>query len=413
MSKYRFDFGYLADLSHNPAIIDNLKDRFEHTYIVGKTGMGKSSLMEHMAMYDSTQGYAVIFIDPKGDSTRRLYSLIEDKSKVIYISVKNPTVINPLDKPTHSIDDIISEFIQILDVLITLTSSNPESTVLMRELVSRAIRAITRDEDKNIEYLVKFLMYEDVRKEARAYIKDESIKKYWEVFDDPRELKGNFKIKQKHETSQRVASRLIEVSEGKMKDFVVGRNELDISRIVSEGKIALVDTSKMSMNARIYLTNLIVYSVLSYCEFLDVETVKPQPLLIYVDEFQTTISPWLTDLLARSRSRKVGFTLAHQSFSQIDRRILGVILDVVGTMVCFRCGDEVANRLSGYFDVKAKELFNLQKYHAWVRIGIENSLVECFPPLEVKSLSDPLSIIPSREIQEVFDFLNDGWIERE
>lgn len=395
-------------MTHPMPWIKSLTDRFHHTYIVGKTGMGKSSLMERMAYYDSEQGSAVIFIDPKGDSTKRLYSLIKDKSKVIYISVKSPKVINPLDKPKHHIDDTISEFIQILDVLVTLTASNPESTVLMRELVGRVIRAITRDEDKNIEYLVKFLLYEDVRKKARRHIADEAVKTYWEVFDNPKELRSSYKIKQKHETAQRVASRLIEVSEGKMRNFTVGRNELDISDIVQEGKVVLVDTSKMSMNARIYLSNLIVYSVLSYCEFLDIE---PKPLMVYVDEFQLVVSDWFADLLARSRSRQVGFTLAHQSFAQIPKSILSVIMDVVHTMVCFRTGDEVANRLSGFFDVKSMELFNLPKYTAWVRIGTENSLVECYPPLEVKERIEPPKTVPSPEAKEVFNFLGDGWIE--
>lgn len=404
---YKLRLGRLSDISHRYPTISSIQDRFQHTYIVGKTGMGKSSLMERMAYYDCEQGFGVIFIDPKGDSTKRLYSLIQDKSKVIYISVKSPKVINPLDKPKHNLDDTISEFIQILDVLVTLTASNPESTVLMRELVSRAIRAITRDEDKNIEYLVKFLLYEDVRTKARQYIQDESVKKYWEVFDDPKALKGSYKIKQKHETAQRVASRLIEVSEGKMRNFVVGRNELDISDIVKEGKIVLVDTSKMSMNARVYLSNLIVYSVLSYCEFLDV---NPKPLMVYVDEFQLVVSDWFADLLARSRSRQVGFTLAHQSFAQIPRNILSVIMDVVHTIVCFRTGDEVANRLSGFFDVKSKELFNLPKFSAWVRIGTENSLIECYPPLEVKESIDPPNTILSQKSQEIFNFLGEEWI---
>src|SRR5690606_17680299 len=92
---YNFSFGYQEDITQDVPEITSLNDRFHHSYIVGKTGMGKSSLMERMAMYDIQQGNAVIFIDPKGDSTKRLYSLVEDKSKVIYISIKNPKVINP------------------------------------------------------------------------------------------------------------------------------------------------------------------------------------------------------------------------------------------------------------------------------------------------------------------------------
>jgi type IV secretory pathway VirB4 component len=405
-AKYSLFFGEPANLDCELPLITSIEDRFQHTYVVGKTGMGKSSLMERMAFYDIKYGNAVVYIDPKGDSTKRLYSLLPDKSKAVYISIESPKVINPMDNPKRHLDEIITEFVQILDVLITLTASNPESTVLMREIIGMAIRAIEKEENRNIEYLVKFLLYDNAREQFRRSIKDERVKEYWKEFDS-KTSNNAYKNKDKHECAKRVASRLIEISEGRMKDFVIGRNELDISEVVEQGKIIFVDTSKMSMNVRIYLSNLIVYSILSYCEFSDI---KPKPLLVYVDEFQLVISNWFADLLARSRSRKVGFTLAHQSFAQIPKNILSTIIDTVHNIICFRTGDEVANRLSGFFDVKAKELFNLPKYNAYIRIGTDNALVECYPPLEVKNPIETPSTLPSSEAQGMFNFLKDGWI---
>lgn len=398
-TNYKFRFGIQEDLDHPEPTIKKLDDRYHHTYIVGKTGMGKSSLMERMAQYDIEQGYAVIFIDPKGDSVKKLYALSKDP---LYISIESPTIINPLDKTNYNLEDTISEFVQILDVLVTLTASNPESTVLMREIIGMAIRAITDEENRNIDYLVKFLLYEKEREKAVLKIKKESIRDYWKEFDAKE--KNNYpKNKDKIESAKRVASRLIEISEGRMRDFVIGRNELDISDIVEKGKVVLVDTSKMSPNSRIYLSNLIVYSVLAYTEFSDI---KPKPLMVYVDEFQIVVSSWFADLLARSRSKKVGFTLAHQSFAQIPKNILSVILDVVHAMVCFRTGDEVAMRLSHYFDVKPIDLFNLKKHYAWVRLGTDNTLTHIYKPLEVELIDTP-TFKPSKETIEILDFLGD------
>ena len=362
--------------------------------------------MERMAYNDIKTGHAVIYIDPKGESTKRLYALAPDKNKITYVSIDSPTVINPIDNKRHHLDEIITEFVQILDVLVTLTASNPESTVLMREIIGMAIRAIYQDEDRNIEYLVQFLLYDTVRTKALPNIKSDSVRKYWYEFDARETYSRYPKNKDKQESAKRVASRLLEISEGRMRDFVIGKNELDISVIVKEGKIVLVDTSKMSMNARIYLSNLIVYSVLAYCEFSDIE---PEPLLVYVDEFQIVVSQWFSDLLARSRSKQVGFTLAHQSFAQIPPKILSVILDTVHTIVCFRTGDEVAKRLSGFFAVKDSELFNLEKYSAWIRKGTENTLVDCYPPIEPQEYVLPPQNPKSKETQEVFNFLDDNW----
>jgi len=398
MSNYNLSLGYLDNLNHELPEITSLKDRFEHTYIIGKTGMGKSSLLEHMAGYDIANDIAVIFIDPKGDSCKRIYQVIKDKSKVKYVSIASPVVINPLNKEDYKIDNLVQEFIQILDVLVTLTSSNPESTVLMREIISRAMKSIRKEQDKNIEYLTKLLTYPDERKKLKGTLqKGSDLYKYWEEFDS----KGS-RNHQRVECAQRVASRLFEISTGEMKDFVIGKNELDISDIVNKKQVLLVDTSRMNRNSRIYLSNLIVYSVLSYCEFA-----RPHlnPLMVYVDEFQIVVSRLFSDLLARSRNSKVGFTLAHQNFQQIPKDILGAIFGNVGTSVCFRCGDEEANRFSHIFEIKTRDLFNLPKYYAWARIGTNNTLLETYPP-KIKDIPD--FEIPT--IKPNYNFLGEEWI---
>lgn len=371
MERYNLSLGFLNDFNQELPEIYDLKDRFEHTYIVGKTGMGKSSLLERMADYDINKNIATIFIDPKGDSVKKLYELTEDKTRIIYISIKSPVIINPLNKEDYNIDNLIQEFIQILDVLITLTASNPESTVLMKMIIGYAMRAITKEENKNIKYITDLLLYKDVRKAlADSLIKGTDEYNYWFNFDN----KDNW---QTAESAKRVAARLSEISTGEMKEFVVGKNELDISNIVENNKVVLVDTSRMNRNSRIYLSNLIVYAVLSYCEFAEQ---KKNPLMVYVDEFQIVVSSLFSELLARSRSSKVGFTLAHQNFQQIPKNILGSIFGNVGTTICFRCGDEEAERFAPIFDVKTKDLFNLPKYQAFVRLGTDNILVETYPP---------------------------------
>jgi len=385
---YCFRFGYQDNLEHEIPEIRNIKDRYEHTYLVGKTGMGKSSVLERMASYDIEQGIATIFIDPKGDSVKKLYALTSDKSRVHYISIESPVVINPLNKEGYRLDNIIQEFITILDVLVTLTASNPESTVLMREIITMTLRVITNEEDKNLDYFTKFLLYPDIRKKLISKLdkrSDEYL--YWGEFDS--------KNKEKVDSAKRVASRLIEISTGEMRDFTIGKNEFDVSSIVENQRVVLVDTSRMNRNSRIYLSNLIVYSILSYCEFAER---KEKPLLVYVDEFQIVVSSLFTELLARSRSSKVGFTLAHQTFHQIPRNILSDIFGTVGTQICFRCGDEEASRFAPIFGVRTKDVFNLPKYHAWVRLGIDNILIETYPP--------KLTEVPTINIQHTFNFIS-------
>ena len=143
MSKYKLILGKATKYEDDNPKITKLKKRYDHTYVIGKTGRGKSSLLENMAVYDINYGCATIFIDPSGISCRKIYNKIEDKSRVIYISIESPKVINPINKEGYKIDTIIQEFIQVLDVLVTLTNSNPESTVQMKEIINYAIRSIS------------------------------------------------------------------------------------------------------------------------------------------------------------------------------------------------------------------------------------------------------------------------------
>ena len=418
---YKLKFGILQDLDAELPYITNIKDRFEHAYIIGKTGTGKSVLMEHMANYDINYGLSTIFIDPKGESCRRLYELAPDKSKIKYISVKQPMVINPLNKEGYDIDDIIAEFVQILDILIQLTASNPESTVLMREIIGMALHSFNKKQ-KNLQYLVDFLWYEDVRKEhiikLKEEQKDERYIHYWTEFD----AKENRypKNKDKIESAKRVASRLQEISTGKMEDIVQGENELYIHDIIAKGQSLLVDTSRMSRTSRIYLSNLIVYSVLSYCEY---HAGIDKPLMVYVDELSTVMSPLFIELMARSRGKKVGFVLAHQNVSQIKPQEVNGIMGNTHTYVCFNCGYEEAERFSPYLNVPPKDLINLGKFNAWVRIGTKCSPIKTFKPLikeipvlpeEIEKFEEPFKaeepLAENTHEEPAYNFLSNDWI---
>lgn len=382
MSDYELSFGTLDVTQFEkplPEIYD-LDKRFNHTYIIGKTGKGKSTLMENMALYDINFGLSVIFIDPSGVSCRKIYHNIKDKDRVIYISIEHPKVINPIHKEGYKLDILIQEFIQILDVLVTLTASNPESTVMMRLIIGHAMRAISREDQKNIQFINDLLLNRETRKTLARQLEQEKRQnteeyKFWNTFDQP----ANW---QRSESAQRVAARLSEISRGEMKQFTIGKNELDIEDIVKNKKVILVDTSRMTKNSKIYLTNLLVYAVYSYALFSENMFVKnPDPLLVYVDEFSIVVSDLFDELLATTRKQSIGFVLAHQNFSQIPKNILDTVMGVVDTIITFACGDTEAKRFSEIFDVKPRELMDLQPYSAWIRLGNENILTDLYEPI--------------------------------
>ena len=130
--------------------------------------MGKSVLMERMADYDMKYGLSVIFIDPKGDSVNKL-----SPKEHRYISFKHPVKINPLRRKGYKVDTLIREFTDVMDIMITATSINPETTVRMKEILSKAIKGF-KEKDRSIKFLNDFLSFKDVRERYPFYRPDDS-----------------------------------------------------------------------------------------------------------------------------------------------------------------------------------------------------------------------------------------------
>ncbi len=405
MINYNFEFGKSVELPTSVSDyyprIDKLEDKFKHTYLIGKTGTGKSTLMETMAHYDLIKGLSVIYIDPKGDSVNKLYDKHRGNTKVRYVSFQKPyqLKINPLNKRGYNLDDIITEFSQIMDILITRTSPNPEMTVRMKEIISYAIRGLSDEYrfSKDIfKILYEFLFDPNKRKQYVSNFKNKDAQYWWKEIDNPNnkgfKVWGDFNL-----TMSSLSSRLSQfIHNDQMKDFILGENELYIEDLVEDGCSLLVNTYTPSIDNNIFLSNLIVYSVYSYIHQQRVR----KPLIIYIDEFQTCASELFPWLLLKSRSYQVGFVLAHQNFTAISPSILSAIFGVSNTFVVFRCGDEEAKRFSTYFDVSVKDLLMLPDYCAYVLVGNEMNLIQSHPPLTASS------VYPAS-----YNFLGDNWIK--
>jgi len=365
-----------------------LKDLWQHTYVIGKTGTGKSTFLLNLALEVINQDSACIFIEPKSSVISALNKLV-DKDRLINISFDNPLTINPLRKKGYHINDIISEFIEVMDLLISLTASNVTSTASMREIITEAILCFS-EEQRDLEYLYYFLLDENYR--AKHFKGRKPA--YWEIFDNPKSRSG-----EKNETAKRVATRLASfINDPRMKRIVCGENQLDIKDIASHGKVLLVDTSRMGFDKRVYVSALITHYVKSYVEF---GRQKDRSLIVFVDEFQTAISPLFSHLLALSREYKVGFVLAHQDFKQISEKVLGAVLGNVNQTITFNCGYEEANRMKNEYgqSTKANDFLGLKPFEAMVRIKSKVHKVACFPPPKV----------PEVEEKTMTNFLRQGW----
>jgi type IV secretory pathway VirB4 component len=400
-NNYKLEFGIIWD--NKPDIdfpyITDIKNRYTHTYIIGKTGTGKSVLMERMADYDIKFGLPVIFIDPKGDSVNKLTG----NSNYQYISFKNPVKINPLRRKGYKVDTLIREFTDVMDIMITATTINPEATVRMKEILAKAIKGF-KEEDRSIKFLYEFLSFKEVREEyCRKGFTDSTTIKWFKEIEDTKKS-GFKKVSDYINTMSSIASRLSQFLENdEMSQFLTtGENEFDIADFIESGKSLLVNTNTSDNDNQRFLSALILYSVFSYIKD---EKVK-KPLMIYIDEFQTSVNSSFPTLLQFARSCQVGFTISHHDFLEINPKVLSSIFGIVGSYVVFNCGDTEAERLAGIVRVKSSDIMDLEDYTAYLRLGIKNSLIKTFPPL-LNSFIPPHEEEPQ---EPVYNFLSNDWI---
>jgi ABC-type dipeptide/oligopeptide/nickel transport system ATPase subunit len=393
---YRLKLGILQDLDAEIPYITKVKTRFNHTYIIGRSGMGKSVLMERMADYDMNFGLSVIFIDPKGDSVNKLTK----NKNYQYISFQHPVRINPLRRKGYSVDTLIREFTEVMDIMITATSINPEATVRMKEILAKAVKGF-KEEDRSLKFLNEFLSFKDIRK---AYnFTDPMIRKWFNEIEDTSKS-GMKKTSDYINTMSSIASRLSQfLDNDEMSQFITSEeNVFDIESIIERGESLLINTNTSDSDNQKFLSALILYSVFSYIKS---NTVK-KPLMIYIDEFQSSVNSSFPSLLQYARSCQVGFTISHHDFLEIDKKVLSSIFGIVSSFIVFNCGDTEAERLAGIVRVKNNDIMDLPEYQAYLRLGTKNSLIKTFPPLK-DSYTPPPRV---EETPATYNFLSNDWI---
>lgn len=394
--KYYLKLGSLKSLKYDLPYFVDIRKRFQHTYILGKSGMGKSVLMERMADYDMRFGLSVLFIDPKGNSVNKLTS--NDNYK--YISFKHPVKFNPLRRKGYPVDTLIREFTDVMDIMITATSINPETSVRMKEILAKAIKGF-KEEDRNLMFLNKFLSFKDVR--SRYNFQDPMTRKWFNEIEDTK--KSGFKKASDYiNTMSSISSRLSQfLDNDEMNQFLTeGENEFSIEEFIESGQSILVNTNTSDLDNQRFLSALILYSVFSY---IKTNSVK-KPFMIYIDEFQSSVNSSFPTLLQFARSCQVGFTLSHHDFLEIDQKVLSSIFGIVSNFVVFNCGDKEAERMAGIVRAKSSEIMDLKEYHAYLRLGTSGSLIKTFPPLSdyYEPPPEPVESAPA------FSYLSDDWI---
>lgn len=370
--------------------------RRQHTYIVGQTGTGKTTLMKTMIQSDLKAGNGLMVIDPHGELYHDLLPLVpEDRVKDIVLfdpsDVEFPVAINLLEVQEESERDyILKELRAILKRFIqehfSLNDGSYSGPVFYQHVLNNMLLAMS-DSD-NPGTLIEFynIFQSDTFWQRWLPLKWENgILRNWVDETLPNTSYNRINRDSGGRNGDYYSSKFMDfVNDSRIRNiFGQPRSTIDFRKAINENKIIFINLSKGLLGeANASFLGMILMAKIT-AAFMgrakDISEGKElKPYYLYVDEFQNIATENFSILLSEARKFGLGLVLANQYLAQVnDLKIKNALLGNVGTIIAFRLGLEDAQLLSSQFQpyFSPFELTNMPNYMAVMRTNVKGERI--------------------------------------
>ncbi|MFH1423692.1 MAG: CxxC-x17-CxxC domain-containing protein [Candidatus Nealsonbacteria bacterium] len=371
-----------------------IDDRRRHVYTVGKTGMGKTAMLENMAIQDIQDGNGIGFVDPHGDAAERLlYFVPENRIKdVVYI---NPADLNfPIAFNIMEQVDIEHRNLVAGGLMGVFKKIWPDVwSARMEYILNNCILALLEYPGATLLGVNRMLSDVEYRKKVVDKITDPVVKAFWVQeyarYTQRYEVEATAAIQNK--VGQFISSPLIR--------NIIGQttSSIDMRKIMDEKKILIMNLSKGRVgedSSRLLGALLITKIQLAAMSRVDISEEKRNDFFLYVDEFQNFATQSFISVLSEARKYRLALILGHQYITQMEEEVRDAVFGNVGTLISFRVGAEDAEWLEKEFtpEFLATDIVNLGKYNIYLRLMIDGLAgrpfsAQTMPPLPVPERS--------------------------
>ena len=372
------DISYFARTNfHNRGTLFGIKqpDRLSHVYMIGKTGVGKSTLLETLALQDLGAGRGFALIDPHGDLVEKIVADLppDQRRRVLYLDAPDPNQpygYNPLQRVR---DDKIP--LAVSGLLETLKKIWPDAWgVRMEHVLRNTLYTLLERDDAKLPDILRLYSDDDYRKEIVRDIRNDVVKRFWthEFNEYPARLRAEACAPIQNKLGALLSDPTL------YRILVEPKIDLRFRSIMDEGKVLLVNVAKgrLGEDSALILGSLVV-STLGLAAFsrADLAPNERKPFLVYLDEFHNFTTLMLANMMSELRKYGVGLTLAHQYFHQLDPDIRHAVLGNAGTLISFRVGPEDASNLAKEFQPKfdVEDLLNLPNHDIYLKLMIDGT----------------------------------------
>jgi hypothetical protein len=363
------------------------RDRLRHIYIIGKTGQGKTTLLENMINFDIQNKNGLAFLDPHGDSVQRILDYIpkERIDDVIYFNptdVNHPIAFNPLEKVSweHRHLTAISLLSIFKKIWVDAWSAR------MEYILTNTLLALLEWPNSTLLDVNRLLADEKFREKVVNNLKDEVVKAFW------KQEFAKYHLQFRTEAIAPIQNKIGQFITNPLIRNIIGQTEsaFDLRKIMDEGKIFLANLSVGAIGeetSRLLGGLLITKFQLSAMSRVDVPEEKRKDFYLYIDEFQNFATESFINILSEARKYHLSLILAHQYLDQVPEEIIKAVFGNVGTFIVFRLGAndaEIFSKEFGYL-VKIDDFVNLPSYYVYVKLLVDGKptnpfLAQTLPP---------------------------------
>lgn len=380
------------------------KDRTRHVYVIGKTGMGKSTLLENMAVQDIKNGNGLAFLDPHGKSADLLLEYVpkERMNDVIYLApfdMEYPVSFNVMedvgyDKRHLVVSGLMSTFKKIWQ---------DAWSARMEYILGNTLFALLEYPDATLLDVNRMYSDKEFRKKVVDYISDPTVKSFW--VDEYAKYTDKFAA----EATPAIQNKIGQFTSNPLIRNIIGqpKSSFNLREIMDQRKILIINLSKGRIgdtNANLLggmLITKIYLAAMSRADSPEEELQKLPNFYLFVDEFQNFANASFADILSEARKYKLNLTIAHQYIEQMSEEVQAAVFGNVGSMIVFRVGATDADPLEKEFApvFMAQDLVNLGMFQIYLKLMIDGVGSQPFSATSMKPIPKPTQIF----VKEIID----------
>ena len=368
-----------------------IDDRRRHMYIVGKTGMGKTTMLENMVLNDIYSGHGVGVVDPHGDFAEKIINYVPPSriNDVVYFNpsdIDYPIGFNILETVRPDQKHLVAS-----GLMGVFKKIWPDVwSARMEYILNNTILALLDFPGTTLLGINRMLADEEYRRRVVNNTKDPVIKAFWQT-----EF-ANYTDKFRSEAVSPIQNKIGQfLSASVIRNIVAQvKSRINIREIMDTKKIFIMNLSKGRIgedNSRLLGGMLITRIQLAAMERVDLPEAERKDFFLYVDEFQNFATESFANILSEARKYRLDLIMAHQYMEQLEEEVLAAVIGNVGTMVTFRVGSTDAEILAKEFipTFVEEDLVNLPKFQTYLKLMIDGVASRPFSATTLPPIGSP------------------------